>query len=1018
MTALTAERRHRFAWLGLVMVALALRFWELGLRTMSHDESLHAFYSFRLATEGAYQHDPAYHGPLLYHLNALVFFLVGASDVTARMVPSLAGAALVAGLWWWRRYLGAAGAWLAAACITFSPSLLFYSRHIRNDIYIAALTLVWAYAVLRYLEEPHPRWRALLMSAMALSFACKEVSFITGAVIGSFVVLLVLGGRRRTPARAEAALDLAVLMLTLVLPFAAGALFPLFGWPPVGEATRQALTGAGGLVVAGLFVVAGVAGAARFGLRPWLKLAGGFWAVQVALFTTFFTNLSGGLASGIVGSLGYWLTQQEVARAGQPWFYYGLIGLLYEPVTLLVGVAAVGAGLWRLARSRRVAAEEETAPGRDRESLWLPFLAWWILASWLGYAVAGEKMPWLLVHQVLPLCLSAGWGLSRLLGGNWAGGDGRHRLLLIGVTAGAAVVAAGLLRAEPFAGRTLEAATATTAWWALAVWLAVLAGVAVLAAMRLGRTAAFRMTVVGLLVPLAVLSLRASLQLNFVNFDLATEPLSYAQATPDVPRVMREIARLDDRRGGHRQVQVAVDDESSWPFSWYLRDYPRTVAWGETPALAADAEVILVGPKNHTALAPQVARGYVRERGLLYWWPLQDYAALSASSLAALLADPARREALWQIVMHRRYGVPPAEWPARREFDLYMRSDAAALIGLHEAASPDVVRPPGATAATSWIPRTIVSGPFDGLALLRPTAIAVTADGARVVADSGHDRIVVIDPDGRLRLTIGRGRCLLTEPGRPGCIDPDGSGPAAAGDGQFHEPWGVAVAPSGEIVVADTWNGRIQVFTADGVFLRAFGRFGRVVPGADEADEPWLFGPRGLAVTADGELVVADTGNRRLLVVSLTGERRRVAGPDIGWPPALNEPTGVTWDPGGSLLVADLWNQRVLRLDRFARPLAAWRVPGWESRDAAHKAALAVDAAGRVYAVEPASGRIYVFSSAGILEAVRAPATGDAFTPTGGAFTPTGIATVGNSVLVVDREGGRLLDLPMPEPPP
>jgi len=37
---------------------------------------------------------------------------------------------------------------------------------------------------------------------------------------------------------------------------------------------------------------------------------------------------------------------------------------------------------------------------------------------------------------------------------------------------------------------------------------------------------------------------------------------------------------------------------------------------------------------------------------------------------------------------------------------------------------------------------------------------------------------------------------------------------------------------------------------------------------------------------------------------------------------------------------------------------------------------------------------------------------------TTGAFTPTGIAAAGTSVLVVDREGGRLLDLPMPAPPP
>jgi DNA-binding beta-propeller fold protein YncE len=48
-------------------------------------------------------------------------------------------------------------------------------------------------------------------------------------------------------------------------------------------------------------------------------------------------------------------------------------------------------------------------------------------------------------------------------------------------------------------------------------------------------------------------------------------------------------------------------------------------------------------------------------------------------------------------------------------------------------------------------------------------------------------------------------------PPRP-VSDADGAGPLAAGDGQFFEPWGVAVDPAGNIYVADTWNGRIQVF--------------------------------------------------------------------------------------------------------------------------------------------------------------------------------------------------------------
>ena len=49
--------------------------------------------------------------------------------------------------------------------------------------------------------------------------------------------------------------------------------------------------------------------------------AGIFYSIYILFFTTVFSN-GGGLTSGFVGSLGYWMEQQSVERGSQPWYYY------------------------------------------------------------------------------------------------------------------------------------------------------------------------------------------------------------------------------------------------------------------------------------------------------------------------------------------------------------------------------------------------------------------------------------------------------------------------------------------------------------------------------------------------------------------------------------------------------------------------------------------------------------------------------------------------------------------------
>ncbi|MEZ5417288.1 MAG: TIGR03663 family protein [Vicinamibacterales bacterium] len=672
MTGPAASRRERMAWLALLVLALALRLWDLGARAMTHDESLHAYFSFRLMADGVYQHDPVYHGPLLYHVTALVFFLLGHGDALARLAPALTGTAIVAALWCWRRYLGRVGAAVAAALLATSPAWLFYSRHIREDIYAAACTLAWAYALLRYLEGRERRWLIRLTVSMALAFLAKETAFITGAILGSFTLAVARWPGPGGETTREAARDAAVVMLALVLPFAAGPLFLAMGWSPSGPDVLRRLAGAGGLIVAVLVASGLVAGAWRLGARRWLPIYGVFWGLALAFYTTLFTQVSG-LGSSVVGSLGYWLTQQEVARAGQPWFYYAIVGALYEPLTLTLGIAGLGLALLALRRPPDAPAVATAGdPGAPSTRLALRLLVWWSAGAVVGYGVAGEKMPWLLIHQLLPLALVAGWGAARVVRAHGEMPALADRLRLALGAAVLLVLAVAVLLGRPFAGRSVEAVADTIAWWARLVALLAAGAWTAAIARRVAARARPQSLAAGAMIPLAAYTLRTGVLVCFVTGELPTELLSYAQAGPDVARVMRTVERIDERLGGHRQVRVALDSELTWPFSWYLRAFTRTTTWDGVPPAADAVDVLLAGTASREAAAPLAAAGFTHERGISYWWPLQDYAALTPREAAAWLLDGGRRRRLAGIVLERDHRIPLREWPARRDFDLYV----------------------------------------------------------------------------------------------------------------------------------------------------------------------------------------------------------------------------------------------------------------------------------------------------------------------------------------------------------
>ena len=232
----------------LTLVALGLRLWELDGRAMHYDESLHVHYSWRLATGEGYSHSPWMHGPFQVHLTAAIFKLFSDSDFTARLGYALFGSALVALPFFLRNYLGRTGAVVISVLLVLSPTMLYFSRFARNEIFMA----FWAVALLvlmwRYLNEGKNRYLYMGSAVLALAFATKETAYILVGIFGLALFLMSLTdivpwalGRLKLSQMSGAPAFL-ILIVTLTLPqWSALASIPMgvFGMELVSEGVGE-----------------------------------------------------------------------------------------------------------------------------------------------------------------------------------------------------------------------------------------------------------------------------------------------------------------------------------------------------------------------------------------------------------------------------------------------------------------------------------------------------------------------------------------------------------------------------------------------------------------------------------------------------------------------------------------------------------------------------------------------------------------------------------------------------------
>lgn len=749
-------------WAVIALLALALgsRLWDLGGRVLHYDEVLHALYSWNFANGEGYQHNPLTHGPFLFHAGAATYKIIGASDFAARLLPALFGAALVVSPWLFRRELGRFGALAASLFLLISPTILYFSRFMRNDVYMAVWAVVLLAVALRYMERPRRLLLFVWAVVWALAFASKESAFFLAGMFG--LLLLILAARPlwewvrnlRPLSRTGPASDLLIVMGTLILPMWApavglfqgitGAILvnPDLNNPRVqsGELFRaDGETGApiGGAVYVAVFLViallavSGIVGMA-WNRRLWPLLFAAFAAAWLLLFTSLFSNWQG-FVTGMWGSLGYWIAQQGVERANQPWYYY-VIGLsVYE--FLIAGLAAAG-GVCLLARSR---------------SLFDVVIVCWAALSFAIYSLAGERMPWLLTGVALPIAFVAGRAAGLIAD---RAAEGARPPLALAFAGGAAFGAAA-----PYAAiRAMisDDPAAEPGFWAACAVIVIVAAAFAETRIRAfrarrrtrretpaqpaapSRTAASRAArgasparqtrrrraappprdplrraaraAARLAAPirsvartlreraprfspglavftLGVLAVAAGMTVFFsarasyshASYERPRELLVYSQTGQEARYALQCIDRASDSAGLEREAVRALVDEHDnlqWQWRWYLRGRPFFTRDLNASPLDAppDAEFVLMSQWSEDANAAQM-ENYVRAGDLhtLWWFNNATYAGLTPGKI---LAGAASRDG-WRMaidyLMSRRVGT---EMQYARSA-LYVRDDLA-----------------------------------------------------------------------------------------------------------------------------------------------------------------------------------------------------------------------------------------------------------------------------------------------------------------------------------------------------
>lgn len=542
--ARSPKLEDRFWLLGCLIVTAAavfLRFYDLTLKPMHHDEGVNGYFLTTLFREGVYKYDPSnYHGPTLYYISLAFSKVFGLETFSVRASVAVFGVLLVVMMFFLRRYIGTVGALAAGIFLALSPGMVYISRYFIHEIFFVFCSLGIVFGVLFFIEGRKPGSLAVASMAIVLLvcflppalnlvsvFNLQNPSAVWMMRLGLFALEAVL----------------VFLVMRMLLDWNEGR--PLYLLLAAASLALFFATKETAFITVGTMLIACVC------VWLWRKIYGGvfegnlgedelapvaltwktfrerlgtrldillltvaclavFVYVSIVFFSSFFTYAEG--IAGAVKAYAIWTKTGSKDHTQNGYLAYAKwLWRLEAPILLLSALGTLIAFL----------------KGRNRFAM---FAGLWAFGLFLAYTIIPYKTPWLALSFLLPMCIIAGYGVNEMFAS--------ANSSLKGIAALLTAAAVGVLGFQSY-------------------------------------------------------------DLNFNRYDDDSMPYVYAHTRRGFLDLIRKIEYYAQKSGKGTDATIEIVSPDYWSMPWYLNNYPSANFHGRiVPANTAEMIVAKKGDQN------------------------------------------------------------------------------------------------------------------------------------------------------------------------------------------------------------------------------------------------------------------------------------------------------------------------------------------------------------------------------------------------------------------------------------